>query len=372
MCSFHSPSLAPNARPLRVLLAGAGRWGMNIARSLGEVPGATLCAVADPSPLAWQAVASATVAGAAPPSFFVEPEAALALVDAVIIAAPDARHAELALSALNADKHVLVEKPMALTVPDAERLVARAQARQRTLMVGHVLNYNPALERMEALVRAGRIGQPALLSSERLIERREPGTDAWWALAPHDLSLARRLLGDVSALSAVHRGDARGEGRAESRALLDHASGAQTRLQLALGARTRRRRIVLAGSEATLVFDDEPLGPRLELWSALASSRLARSEPRQLERASFAVSEALLATARPLEGVSLASEPRPLVRELCHFVAAIGAGTRPLTDGREGLAVVRLLAQGAAALTSGANASAPASVPASPSPAPLS
>jgi UDP-2-acetamido-3-amino-2,3-dideoxy-glucuronate N-acetyltransferase len=364
-----SPSLVPNAQPLRVLLAGAGRWGTNIARSLGEVPGATLSAVSDPDPLAWQAVARTSAPGATPPSFFGEAGAAFALADAVIIAAPDGAHAELALAALNADKHVLVEKPMALTVSDAERLVARAHARRRTLMVGHVLNYHPALEQIEACVQAGRIGQPALLVSERLIERREPGTDAWWALAPHDLSLCRRLLSDVRALSTLHGGDA----RAESRALLDHAGGAQARLHLALGARARRRRIVLAGSEGTLVFDDEALAPRLELWSALPSSRLAPSDPRQLERVTFASSDALLSAVHRLEAMPVASEPRPLVRELRHFVSAIRRGTTPRTDGREGLAVVRLLAQGASgAASTTASAAAAASALASPSPAPLS
>ncbi|MET0410092.1 MAG: hypothetical protein ABW217_02295, partial [Polyangiaceae bacterium] len=136
-------------------------------------------------------------------------------------------------------------------------------------------------------------------------------------------------------------------------------------------------RIVLAGSEATLVFDDEPLAPRLELWSALPASRLVPSEARQLERAGFASSDALLASAHRLEIVPVASEQRPLVRELCHFVAAIRQGTTPRTDGREGLAVVRLLAQGAmagnaAASTAGASAAAAASALASPSPALLS
>lgn len=364
-----SSSLVSSGQPLRILLAGAGRWGTNIARSLGDVPGARLSAVCDPSPLAWQALPPA----APLPSVFVEAEPAFALADAVIIAAPDAAHAGLALAALSAGKHVLVEKPMTLTVADAERLVARARLCRRTLMVGHVLNYHPALERIEAVLRAGRIGRPALLVSERFVERREPGASAWWTLAPHDLSLCRRLLGDVRALSAMHGG---GEGQAESRALLDHAGAAQSRLHLVLGTAARRRRIVLAGSEGTLVFDDEPLAPRLELWSALPASWLA-------QRASFVLSDALLGAARPLEAMSVASEPRPLVRELRHFVAAIREGTAPLTDGPEGLAVVRLLAQGATAeasipalstgaSTAGASAAAAAVAPASPSPAPLS
>jgi UDP-2-acetamido-3-amino-2,3-dideoxy-glucuronate N-acetyltransferase len=357
-----TPSLAPSRQPLRILLLGAGRWGTNIARSLGGVPGARLRAVCDPSALAWRGLTASLLSDGPPPSFFAELEPALALADAVVIAAPDGTHAELGLAALDAGKHVLVEKPMALTVTDAERLVARARAGRRTLMVGHVLNYHPALERIESILRAGRIGRPAVLSSERFVERAEPGTDAWWTLAPHDLSLCRRLLGDVRAMSTSHD-----DARSESRAVLDHAGGAQARLHLALGSSLRRRRLVIAGSDATLVFDDEPLAPRLELWSALPGSRLALLETRQLER-SLASSEILLAGAHPLEPIAFAAEPRPLVRELRHFVASIAQGTTPLTDGREGLAVVRLLAQGAAR----ASAAVAAAAPASPSPAPLS
>src|SRR5688572_2239485 len=212
MLASATPSPAPPGEPLRILLLGAGRWGTNIACSLAGVAGARLHAVSDPSPLALQALARALVTDGPRPSFFAELAPALELADAVVVAAPDGTHAALGLAALDAGKHVLVEKPMALTVPDAERLVARARAGRRTLMVGHVLNYHPALERIESIVRAGRIGRPALLSSERFIERAEPGSDAWWTLAPHDLSLCRRLLGDVRALSASHD-DARSESR---------------------------------------------------------------------------------------------------------------------------------------------------------------
>jgi predicted dehydrogenase len=330
-------------RPVRVLLAGAGRWGTNIARSLREVPGAHLVALCDPDPLCRERLGVLAPGAPEPPAFFAELGPALELADAVIIAAPDALHVPLALRALSAGKHVLVEKPMALDAADAERLLARARALERTLMVGHVLNYHPAIERMQALLESGRLGRPALLQTERFVERAEPG-DAWWNLAPHDLSLSRRLLGDASALWAVA---APGERRADVRALLDHGRGVQARLHVSHGAgRPRRRRVLLAGSDGTLVFDDDPLRPRLALWSALPARRRERSDAWRLERSGFPSSDVLLGEARPLESLPFELEPRALVRELQHFITAITRGPAPLTDGSEGLAVVKLLALG--------------------------
>jgi predicted dehydrogenase len=343
MSAAEPPDPLPPGPLVRVLLAGAGRWGTNIARSLRDVPGAELRALCDPDLGRSETLRALAASGSEAPAVFAELGQALEHADAVIVAAPDALHVPLALAALRAGKHVLVEKPLALAVADAERLLAAARAERRVLMVGHILNYHPTIERLEAELRSGRLGRPLLVQTERFIERPEPGVDAWWSLAPHDLSLSLRLLGEGRLLWAARSGSA------EARACLVHESGAEARLHMAHGpGRARRRRLLLAGSDATLVFDDGLSGSELTLWSALAPCALPARSPGSDAR-SFAPSERLLDGAERLAELPVESGPRPLVRELRHFVEAIVQGSTPRTDAHEGLAVVRLLEAGTSA-----------------------
>ena len=115
---------------------------------------------------------------------------------AVAIAAPAVQHAELGRAALDAGKHVFVEKPLALTVRDAEAVCELAQRRDRRLMVGHLLQYHPALVKLRELVREGALGRLQYLYSNRLnlgkVRREE---DILWSFAPHDLSMILSLVG---------------------------------------------------------------------------------------------------------------------------------------------------------------------------------
>src|SRR5262249_3293783 len=134
------------ADTVRVGVIGAGGWGMNHVRALAAVPGAELVAVADAQELR-RAAASAGRAGirtyAAADDLLGDTH-----VDAVVIATDSPSHARVALAALDAGKHVLVEKPLALTTDDAQAIVARAEKTGRTLMVGHLLLHHPAVRRL--------------------------------------------------------------------------------------------------------------------------------------------------------------------------------------------------------------------------------
>ena len=130
-------------------------------------------------------------------------------VDAVVIASPAATHAELTLTAIHAGKDVLVEKPLALSVGDAEKLVDLAATRDRLLMVGHVLEYHPAVLRLRSLLDRGVLGKVLYLYSNRLnFGKVRTEENSLWSFAPHDIALMLRIMGelpiDVAAHGATH------------------------------------------------------------------------------------------------------------------------------------------------------------------------
>src|SRR5438067_8814872 len=176
--------------PMPVAVIGCGYWGRNLVRNFAEL--GSLAAVCDPA----QATASQLSARYGAPVTALEPMLRDPAIVGVAIAAPAAQHAALATAALEAGKHVFVEKPLALTVPEAEGLCTLAEQRGRVLMVGHLLQYHPAFIALRELVRDGALGRLQYLYSNRLnlgkVRREE---DILWSFAPHDLSMILSLVG---------------------------------------------------------------------------------------------------------------------------------------------------------------------------------
>jgi len=153
---------AESATPVPVAVIGCGYWGRNLVRNFAEL--GALAAICDPD----QATASQLSARYGAPVAALDPMLRDPAIAGVAIAAPAAQHAALATAALEAGKHVFVEKPLALTVPEAERLCALAEQRDRLLMVGHLLQYHPAFIALRELVRDGALGRLQYLYSNRL------------------------------------------------------------------------------------------------------------------------------------------------------------------------------------------------------------
>lgn len=186
----------------RVALVGCGRWGRNIARVLARL--GVLEVIIDPESEALRAY-SAELGCRVTNSLAEVSESG---VSAVVIAAPAADHAALVRLALQADKPVFVEKPLALEVAEAEDLARLADERGLTLMVGHLLQYHPAFVTLKSMVNAGEIGELRHITSNRL----NPGAirteeNALWSMAPHDFSMVLGLAGrspkDVAAVRAT-------------------------------------------------------------------------------------------------------------------------------------------------------------------------
>jgi predicted dehydrogenase len=288
---------------VRVALVGCGAWGQNLLRVLVASPRARVVAVADDNP------ARRLVAAALAPTATVvhSLEAAVACgLDAVLVATPPHSHAALILRALAAGADVFVEKPLATSVLDAERCAARAAALGRVAMVGHLLRYHPAVERLLQLACEGALGELLGLESVRLSIAGDRSASAVWTLGPHDFSVLNAL--DPSSVRALSvRAASCGDPVLVEAEL---ASGLTARVALSRASTVKERRIQVVGSAATVVFDDVRAPDRL---------LVGRAEVGVVWR-------------------------EPLALEVEHFLHCVEQRTQPLTPFEEGLTVVRALA----------------------------
>ena len=323
-----TPSVTP-----RVAVVGCGYWGRNLVRNFSLL--GALAAISDINPGAAAAASAETGAPAMAFDEVVEsPE-----VDAVAIAAPAAQHAELALKALAAGKHAFVEKPLALTVSDAEEVCAQAAASRRTLMVGHLLQYHPAFRVLERLAAEGELGRVQYLYSNRLnlgrIRREE---DILWSFAPHDISMILGIVraepDEVWAVGApyLHKSIAD-----VTTTHLSFPGGERAHVFVSWLHPFKEQKLVVVGDRGMAVFDDgKPWTEKLALYRHRITWREGMPEPVKAE-----------AEAVPVEPAE------PLELECRHFLECLTTGATPRTDGREGVGVLRVLERAGQSMASG-------------------
>jgi UDP-2-acetamido-3-amino-2,3-dideoxy-glucuronate N-acetyltransferase len=317
----------------RVAVVGCGYWGKNLVRNFAELGALEALVDADQE-------RAAELAGrhGGRPMTFAEVLAAPDIA-AVVLATPGPAHFAQALDALDAGKHVYVEKPLTMSVPHAEQLVARAAERGRALMVGHILRHHAAFATLAEMVRAGAIGRPRhVLSTRWNLGKILADEDVLWSLAPHDLSMVTALLG-LAPEHVTCQGDAfLRPGVADMATVrLTYAAGASAEIRLNWMAPFKEHRLIVWGETGCLIFDDtKPWEEKLVL------RRMA------LDWADPPVTPGAGTT----EPVPLPPS-EPLKAECRDFLAAIAEGRPPLTDGREGLAVVALLARAERSMAAG-------------------
>jgi UDP-2-acetamido-3-amino-2,3-dideoxy-glucuronate N-acetyltransferase len=309
----------------RVALIGCGQWGKNLARNLHRL--GALAAVCDANPVLLEGVRSmypdvATTTDA--PTVFGDPAVA-----ACVVATPAARHAELVEQALAAGKDVFVEKPLALTVGDGERLVRLAEARGRVLMVGHLLEYHPAVERLRELVAAGELGKLQYLYSNRLnLGRIRTEENALWSFAPHDIHVMLRLLGEPPTEIACQGASYLNHAVADvTMSVLRFASGVQGHIFVSWLHPYKDQRLVVIGDRKMAVFDDTQPFDKLRLY------------PHRVDW----IDRVPVAIKAEAETVPL-PEIEPLEAECRHFLECVATRRRPRTDGANGVEVLRVLA----------------------------
>ncbi|MGB8382009.1 MAG: Gfo/Idh/MocA family oxidoreductase [Dermatophilaceae bacterium] len=335
-------------QPIRVAVIGAGYWGPNLVRNFHASDSWDLAAVCDLD----ETRAKKVAVGLASVETSVESVLERDDIDAVAVATPAATHRRIALAALAAGKHVLVEKPLADTQADAEEIVAAASDRGLVLMCDHTYCYTPVVQKIADLVADGSLGDIHFVDSVRinlgLVQR---DVNVIWDLAPHDLSILDYILpGGLTPVGvAAHGADPLGAGRECVGYLnLPLASGALAHIHVNWLSPTKMRQMVIGGSRRTLVWDDLNPGHRLSVYDRGVDLEHVSAAEDPSERTESVVSYRLgdmLAPALP--------EREALGAMVEEFAASIREGHAPRTDGGAGLRVIQVLEAASRSLSSG-------------------
>lgn len=329
-------------KPLRVGVVGAGYWGRNYVRNFEALPGVELRWVCD---LDEAALARAKRTA---PDARVSKDLAEVLADdalqAVVIATNAVHHHQNAVDALQAGKHVLVEKPMATKVEHAEQMVALAEERGLTLMVGHLLLYHPAVERMRQIIASGELGRIFYMYASRVnLGKVRSDENALWSFAPHDLSIIRYLVG-AEPTSVWARGECYLQSDVEDVVFvnLQFADKTMAQIQLSWLDPRKERRLTVVGSKKMIVFDDTHASEKLKIYD--------KGFDRPPEYDTFGEYLSLRNGDIHIPHLALAE---PLGVECRHFVESVQSQATPRTSGRDGLEVVRVLAAAERSLLGG-------------------
>ncbi|MEU8266260.1 Gfo/Idh/MocA family oxidoreductase [Sphaerisporangium sp. NPDC049002] len=315
---------------------GAGYWGPNLVRNAMATPELRLEWLCDLDEERAKAVLGRYTTVRATSS--VEQVLKDPAVEAVAIATPARTHFDLVRAALDAGKHVLVEKPLTPTYEEGAKLVALAEERGRVLMLDHTFCYTPVVRRIRDLIASGELGDVQFVDSVRInLGLVQPDVDVLWDLAPHDLSILDFVLpeGVTPVAVAAHTSDPIGAGRPCLAYLtLWLSSGAIAHVHVNWLSPTKIRTTVIGGSRRTIVWDDVNPAQRLAVYDRGVDLATAGEDVRR----------AALISYRTGDVVVPALPEREALRGVMHeFAASIKEGRAPLTDGRSGLRVLALL-----------------------------
>jgi len=331
--------------PLRVGVAGLGYWGPNLARNFAALPDCELVVCCDLSKAARTRVAAMLPGVRVTADFdslLADPE-----LDAIALATPVPTHAELAVRVLQAGKHCFVEKPLSQSVPDAERAVAAAQASGLILMVGHLLEYHPGVERLKELAESGELGDIYYIYGNRLnLGKLRADENALWSLGAHDVSVVLHLAGEEPTEVVAH-GEAYVRPGVEDVVFcfLRFPSGLAAHLHLSWLDPHKERRFTIVGSRRMATFDDMELERKLTVYDK-GFDEDARTYGEYITRSGDIFSPRI-------------PNLEPLRLECEHFVRCALRGERPRSDGESGLRVVRVLAALEASLEASRRGSGP-------------
>jgi predicted dehydrogenase len=317
---------------IRVAVVGVGYWGSRHVRVLRSTTGVTgvigvderFARVGNESPEIDHGVTAYACV-----------EDALPHVDAVVIATPPASHAELGMKAIEAGKHVLIEKPMATTAGSARHLIDAASAAGVLLMPGHTFEHNAAVHKLRDLVRTGEVGRLFYLESERLnLGLYQADVNVILDLAPHDISIANFLLGSqpttVTAWASRH---VHPEHEDVAYLRLDYADlGVRANIHVSWLSPDKVRRITVVGSKKMVVYNDMAEGDRIRVYDKAAVPPSEADGP--LSQVAYHLGDIV----SPFVAFA-----EPLAVQDQHFVDCIINGSQPSVDGSSGLAVVQAL-----------------------------
>ena len=307
----------------KIAVIGCGHWGKNHLKAFASL--GALAALQDSDPgRAAEFAGQYNVPALSWEAILADPR-----IDGVVLATPAVTHATLAEEAMKAGKHVLVEKPLALHVAEATRLIDCAAACDRHLMVGHVLRYHPAFQALEKLVADGALGRIEHLYSHRLsLGKVRAEEDVLWSFAPHDLSMILALVGSEPEQVRKFAHGYVQPGIADTGVILLRFPGnIAAHIHVSWAHPFKEQRLVVAGTKAMVVFDDTQV-PEHKVMLYPHRFDVSISPPVVIKGEGQAVPYTF---------------SEPLANEAKHFIECIAENKTPVTDGVEGLRVLKIL-----------------------------
>ncbi|HWH12768.1 MAG TPA: Gfo/Idh/MocA family oxidoreductase [Solirubrobacteraceae bacterium] len=317
------------SRPVTVGVVGLGYWGPNLARNFDALPGCELRWCCDGDPAVRERLSQ--VFGGARFTDSLDEVLADPELDAVVLATPVPSHAELAIRVLEAGKHCFVEKPLARSAQDAQRVLDAAAAAERIVMVGHLLEYHPGVRKLKQVVDSGELGEIHYIYSNRLnLGQLRADENALWSLGAHDVSVLLLLAGEEP-YEVTARGESYMRDGIEDVvfAFLRFPSGLAAHLHLSWLDPHKERRFTVVGSRRMATFDDMALDRKLTIYDKGFDER-TDSYGEYITR-SGDITSPRIANAEPLR------------LECQHFLECVRDGGVPISDGHSGLRVVRVL-----------------------------
>ncbi|MFA5097737.1 MAG: Gfo/Idh/MocA family oxidoreductase [Candidatus Margulisiibacteriota bacterium] len=307
-----------------IALIGAGYWGKNLFRVLNELKVLSALCETDNDVLSKYKREYPDIECCSSLKALLGSKA----ISAVVIAAPAAKHYELTKMALEQGKDVYVEKPLALKALEGRELVELARRSKKVLMVGHILQYHPAVKKLKELIQDGQIGKIQYIYSNRLnIGKLRTEEDILLSFAPHDISVILSLVGEEPLDISASGGDYLNRGIYDTTLTsMSFKEGIRSHVFVSWLHPFKEQKLVIVGSRAMAVFDD------------LAADKL-KIYRHTIE---WANGKEPIAHKADFEKVAL-EEGEPLKLELTHFLERLKDRKPPLTDGSEGLRVLKVI-----------------------------
>jgi UDP-2-acetamido-3-amino-2,3-dideoxy-glucuronate N-acetyltransferase len=307
-----------------IAVVGCGYWGQNLVRNFAEL--GSLYTICDSEPKVLKQSESLY------PDVNTAKDYSQVLADpniqGIVIATPAVTHYPMAKEALLADKNVFVEKPLALTVKEGEELVELAEKKRKILMVGHILEYHPAVVRLKELVDKGELGKINYIYSNRLnLGKLRTEENVLWSFAPHDISIILLLLGEMPCTISAHGGYYLHKDIADvTMTNLGFNNGTGAHIFVSWLHPYKEQKLVVVGEKKMALFDDTKAKDKLLLYSHEIEWVDGKPVPHQKQPQVIAV-----------------PSDEPLKLECQDFIECIGERRKPRVDGHKGLKVLEVL-----------------------------
>jgi len=308
---------------LKISVLGCGYWGKNHVRNFAEL--GFLHSVCDPD----NQISEKFAQEYGVPALSFEDVLKDPTCAGVVIATPATLHASLAQRALEAGKHVFVEKPLTLDIAEAQALCLLARTQQRILMVGHILQYHKAYLKLKEMVSKGELGKLQYIYSNRLnLGKIRTEENIWWNVAPHDVSMILGLVNELpTKVYATGATFLSSQIHDIATAHLSFQNGVEAHIHVSWLHPFKQQMLVVIGDKGMAVFDDcLPWDQKLSFYNSHVVSKQGFLEAIKGEQ----------------KFISLETD-EPLKRECLSFIEAIKTGKPPVTDGEEGLRVLQVL-----------------------------